>query len=197
MKNYIQIGTNKGNDDFMSIMKNLDEKSRIIHIETQPELIELIETSYCELKEIHDITILNVGIVVDKKINTLYKYKNDTDSALTSIIDRKSVDLESEEIKFKPLTFQELCDNFCIYDIDLLFIDTEGYDYEIINSIDFSKVNIAEIICEKWPFDIDSSDDIKTGPSYFNNVLLKKLSNYELKEFDEKNHKFLKKKNQI
>jgi len=68
MKNYIQIGTNKGNDDFMSIMKNLDEKSRIILIEPQPELIELIETSYCELKEIHDITILNVGIVVDKKI---------------------------------------------------------------------------------------------------------------------------------
>jgi FkbM family methyltransferase len=37
------------------------------------------------------------------------------------------------------LTFQSLCDKHGVGQIDLLYIDTEGYDFEIIKTIDFAR----------------------------------------------------------
>lgn len=47
------------------------------------------------------------------------------------------------------MTFMELCEWYEITDIHYLQIDTEGYDAEIIKSIDFAKVNIDIIKYEQ------------------------------------------------
>lgn len=46
------------------------------------------------------------------------------------------------------ITFEELTNKYNLKKVNILQIDTEGYDYEILNSIDFSKVQIDFIIYE-------------------------------------------------
>jgi len=52
-------------------------------------------------------------------------------------------DIDVEEIQIK--TFSDICEKYSICEIDYLFIDTEGYDYKIINSINFSDIQINKI----------------------------------------------------
>nr|WP_242044197.1 FkbM family methyltransferase [Leptolyngbya sp. FACHB-1624] len=46
------------------------------------------------------------------------------------------------------LTFEELCDKHHIHHIDVIHIDTEGYDFEIIKLIDFEKFRSAIVLYE-------------------------------------------------
>ena len=193
MKTYIQIGTNNGDDDFFKLVSGLTEKTNIFLIEPQFDLIPIIESNYKSLIDKHNITILNNGVVHDKIINSLYKYDETTNGVLSSVIHRKSYDYVVGSINFEPITIFEICDKYKIGKIDLLFIDTEGYDYTIINSLDLDKLNITEIICEIWPYDIDSNDTIVTGPTYFNDIIIPKLNNYTLTKYDCCNYKFTKK----
>ena len=43
-----------------------------------------------------------------------------------------------------------------------------------LNNIDIDRYKIDTIECEVWPYDEDSDIDIKTGPSFFNNVIVPK-----------------------
>ena len=52
-------------------------------------------------------------------------------------------------IKIKAITFNKLIDKYKIEYINKLMIDAEGFDYNIIKSIDFKKIFIKEIIFEK------------------------------------------------
>jgi len=56
------------------------------------------------------------------------------------------------EIKSKGITFGKLCKDLKIKNIDFLQIDTEGFDSEIIKSINLKEINIDMIRYEKWPF---------------------------------------------
>ena len=60
------------------------------------------------------------------------------------------------KITTKSITFDTICSNHGITDIDYLQIDTEGFDSEIIKMIDFSKYKINTIRFEKWPFKSNS-----------------------------------------
>ena len=192
MKNYIQIGTNQGNDDFFNIVKNIKEKSNIFLIEPIKTLIPIIENNYNGLKEYHNIIILNNGIVTDKNINKIIIYQDSGDFALSSIIERKSYQNAVDSVEFEPLTFQELCETYNIKEIELLYIDAEGYDYTIINSIDLNQINIRTLVCEKWDYDIDSSNFIRTDPIFFNETIIPKMKNYNLELYNESNYKFSK-----
>ena len=87
-------------------------------------------------------------------------------------------------IKIKTVTFNELLDKYKIEYISKLLIDTEGLDYKIINSINFKKFFIKEIIFEKKhlnkTFQIgDKLDKIK-------NLLINE--NYEFIDLDNENY---------
>ena len=58
-----------------------------------------------------------------------------------------------QEFKTTSITFDTLCKNYEITKIDYLQIDTEGFDTEIIQMIDFTKYVINTIRYEKWQFD--------------------------------------------
>lgn len=53
-----------------------------------------------------------------------------------------------DERKIKAITFDDLCDKHQLKDIDILQIDTEGYDFKVLSSVDFGKRNIDLIIYE-------------------------------------------------
>ena len=63
----------------------------------------------------------------------------------------KDEDIESVEIK--SLTFNDLMNKYSISEVDKLQIDVEGAEYEILNSIDYEKININQILFESKHFD--------------------------------------------
>lgn len=72
-----------------------------------------------------------------------------------------------ECIKIETMTFNKLIQKYKIEYIKKLMIDAEGFDYNIIKSIDFKKIFIKEIIFEKkhlsTTFQISSKlNEIKT-----------------------------------
>ena len=52
-------------------------------------------------------------------------------------------------VKIKTITFNKLIEKYKIEYISKLIIDTEGFDYKIIKSINFKKIFIKEIMFEK------------------------------------------------
>ena len=58
-----------------------------------------------------------------------------------------------EEIEIQYLTFTDLVNKYSITSIEMLQIDVEGAEYQILNSIDFTKISIQKIIFEFKHFD--------------------------------------------
>ena len=92
-------------------------------------------------------------------------------------------DLDIEEINIQYLTFSDLTDKYSISSIGLLQIDVEGAEFEILNSIDFKKIEIKKIIFEFKHFD----GTFKEGPKL--KLIKEKLIkfDYQLKEIDKEN----------
>jgi FkbM family methyltransferase len=176
MKTFVQIGANKGNDTFYKRMCDLQEPATIVLVEANPNLIPELQVCYYSLRMLHNVLVFNNGIVHDTGVDTLIPHFGS--DGLSSVLTRKSHPYPLEAIKFHPLTFAELCSAAKVSFVDELHIDTEGYDYTILNSIDFDAFPIPYIECEVWPFDVDSTDSIKTGPKYFNEVLKPKMERY-------------------
>ena len=92
-------------------------------------------------------------------------------------------DTDIEQIDIQYLSFSNLIKKYSISSIDLLQIDVEGAEFEILNSIDFEKIEIKKIIFEFKHFD----GTFKEGPKLKSiKEKLVKL-NYQLKEIDKEN----------
>ena len=92
-------------------------------------------------------------------------------------------DTDIEQIDIQYLSFSNLIEKYSISSIDLLQIDVEGAEFEILNSIDFEKIEIKKIIFEFKHFD----GTFKEGPKL--KLIKEKLIkfNYQLKEIDKEN----------
>ena len=97
------------------------------------------------------------------------------------ILDHKSKrfnieDDDINEIQIQSTTFNELCKRYKISIIDKLLIDVEGAEKQIIESIDYKKILIREIVFEYKHLD---------GSFLFNNnlkILIKFLNNKNFQE---------------
>jgi len=88
-----------------------------------------------------------------------------------------------EEVNIHYLTFSDLIIKYFILSIDLLHIDVEGSEFEILNSINFEKIEIKKIIFEYKHFD----GTFKEGPK-LKSIKEKLIKfNYQLKEIDKEN----------
>ena len=92
-------------------------------------------------------------------------------------------DTDIEEVDVQYLTFSDLIEKYSISSINLLQIDVEGAEFEILNSIDFEKIEIKKIIFEFKHFD----GTFKEGPK-LKSIKEKLIKfNYQLKEIDKEN----------
>jgi FkbM family methyltransferase len=92
-------------------------------------------------------------------------------------------DSDIEEVNIQYLSFSNLIKKYSISSIDLLQIDVEGVEFEILNSIDFEKIEIKKIIFEFKHFD----GTFKEGPK-IKSIKEKLIKfNYQLKEIDKEN----------
>jgi len=178
MKTFIQIGANVGNDDFQRMVESIDERIRLILIEPNVDLLEDLSKNYNNLKYKHDIIIISEAISPNGGDVDFYSRTDIKDFGGSSLLNRKNYTLNVKR-KIKSITFNQLCENYLINDVEYLCIDTEALDYEILNSIDISKTNIKIIVFEKWDKgDEDLNERYKNGIEFFNEIISPKFKDF-------------------
>jgi len=161
MKTIVQIGAHKGYDDLTDIIKssyNTDDINLIL-IEPQNEFNEHLIECYKN----YNYIIENVVINTDNEINTtkFYKCSGDLEKEISSINAdhlRKHGKNTFSEVDIPCMTINNLLIKYEIKNIDILFIDAEGYDGDIIKSINFEIFNIENIFYEN--LHLNNNDEI-------------------------------------
>lgn len=159
----VQIGTYNGcnkDDPFDKIVKSTSP-SKVILVEPNKSLNDTIWNNY---KGINNIFLENVAITreANRGLVKLVYPKNKVNGASVngisygehnfSLLPMDDWGSDFEVLEAPSMTLNELCKKYRIKHIHYLQIDTEGYDAEIIKSIDFNRINIDIIKYEDWPF---------------------------------------------
>lgn len=153
MKTFIQIGTNDGNDEFNEIVKQ-ENPDLVILVEPNKNLNSKIDQMY---SDVSNYVIENVAINLERGSCKLY-YPIDHFTGIQfydvhfSLVPMDDWGENLVQIECEGITFTDLCEKYNITSVDYLQIDTEGFDSEIILSIDFSKIDVKKIKYEKWNF---------------------------------------------
>lgn len=145
---FIQIGGNDG-VSFDSLFYRIKERvSKGIIIEPSPKYFKLLQKNYSYNK---NIILLENAIFSKNEVVKLYELNENGLKKLPEFakgigsLNRKHLEraeIDSDDIEYfevQGITFSKVIDDFPIFsNIDFLQIDTEGYDFEILKSIDFS-----------------------------------------------------------
>ena len=144
----IQIGANDGVrfDILNSFIKKYSPK--VIFVEPIKSNYEQLRLNY---KHQNNVYFENSAVSVKDKISYLYKVKDSAlikyDDHIAGVTSFSKKHLLKHGVRLKdiikeiinPITISELLDKHTIDKFDLLYIDTEGYDSEIVN--DFLKTS--------------------------------------------------------
>jgi len=158
VKNLVQIGANDGKsfEELNILIKKYQIKSLLL--EPIKENFELLKKNYEGFK---NVILENSALSINNKISFLYKvnprYYHKYGEFIKAIpsFDRKHLikhGVRSGHItkeKVNQITFLELFKKNKILNLDLLFVDAEGYDYEIINNF-FVVSKMRPVIIFEW-----------------------------------------------
>jgi len=158
VKNLVQIGANDGKsfEELNILIKKYQIKSLLL--EPIKENFELLKKNYEGFK---NVILENSALSINNKISFLYKvnprYYHKYGEFIKAIpsFDRKhlikhgvrSGHITKETVN--QITFLELFKKNKILNLDLLFVDAEGYDYEIINNF-FVVSKMRPVIIFEW-----------------------------------------------
>jgi len=145
---FVQIGANDGIS--FDPIYNLVTKEKVsgIAIEPIPDIFNQLKNNY---EKFPQVKLLNVAIHKDQSEMKLYRvdplnknYPNWTKGTPSFNKSHHKLgnipDCDIIEEVVKCISFNDLLDEYSIKNIDLLQIDTEGYDSEIIKMIDFDRI---------------------------------------------------------
>jgi FkbM family methyltransferase len=192
----VVIGAHSGS--WLKLLFEEHQNQNILLVEPVPYNIALLKENSAKY---NNITIETSAVSEKNEIKKFYYIKPDAVKKLGKhwasgigsfdkqhILNHKNKrflvsDLDIEEINIQYLTFSDLTDKYSISSIGLLQIDVEGAEFEILNSIDFKKIEIKKIIFEFKHFD----GTFKEGPKL--KLIKEKLIkfDYQLKEIDKEN----------
>lgn len=171
----VQIGSNKGYDDFTNLLVGKNVEKLII---VEPFFEHNVNLSKCYEHVTHKV-IENI-IITDnssKDKERIYFHPQDSNHSnkfeLASLNRQHSLKIRNHyldsEIVYRELpctTINNLFDRHNITIIDLLFIDTEGYDDKIIYNIDFSRFTIKDLYYENLHIDSEKLESYLTNNGY-------------------------------
>lgn len=195
--NLIQIGSHKGYDDFSNIVKNYtpEDISFLLLIEPNQEFNESLRKCYMGFNPIIENIVVNTN---EKERKTKFYSCNKTKypdsegsnySELSSLIKPHLIKhgiieefIEENEIECE--TLNNTLERHKIYELDILFIDVEGFDFELLKSIDYNKFNIKKIYYENMHVNDDSVVFFLETKGYMvkKNILLNGWSNEAIKK---------------
>jgi FkbM family methyltransferase len=154
-KPFVQIGASRGYDGFYEICRNNDP-SKIILIEPHKSCHDFLKECYKDFGS--KVYYEELAIVDDENITTAKLVDPYNTTEHCSIVPLKGWSLD-RIIDVPATTITNIFKKYNLFDIGVLYIDTEGYDSRIINSIDFNTVNIKNIVYEAWHFSQDNFDE--------------------------------------
>jgi FkbM family methyltransferase len=165
----LQIGAHKGNDDMTDIIKRYDKDHIEIIILVEPQ--SQYNNNLLDCYRDYNIKIENLVIVDNPEIDKVnfFRCVDEKDSEISSLDlnhlfkHQKSNYIETE---FDCITINNLLEKYNIVDLDILFIDTEGFDDKIIKSIDYDKFNIKSIFYENLHIENNSLIEFLNDKSY-------------------------------
>ena len=161
MINILQIGSNDATDDCFSFIESIDKKfiDNLILIEPQKKYNIKLKEKY---KDIKNLYIENIVITDNEEIDEIDFYividYVGTKDQVSSINKKHALNhgITEDEIectKIEASTINKILKKYNIYELDYLFIDSEGTDSIIIKSIDYKKYNIQNIEYENLHID--------------------------------------------
>ena len=182
----VQIGTNDGCDDVCAFVKaNAETITTCVLIEPLEFLNEQIKQNYAN---INNVIIENIGIAADNTaaVEREFFYEENSDNyQVSSLIENhaKISIKSSNRIVKKLIKVMNINDLFAKYNltvIDYLFVDAEGVDVDIIDSINFSQFTIKNILFES------AHSDGNWNKSNKYDMLVKKLKTlkYDVSDID-------------
>lgn len=181
---FIQIGANDGifNDPLYNFIVTNHKKVKGISIEPIKDYYEELKNNY---KKFPNIITLNAAIHNSETEMPIYRVDREKHSGVSENVKGiasfkrehlsgfKSEDIIKEVVQC--LSFSDLIKMYHIEEIDLLQIDTEGYDSEIILNIDFNLIR-PQII----HFEHGLSDRIMTQEKFLNVTEILHNNEYEI-----------------
>jgi FkbM family methyltransferase len=146
--NIIQVGCYKGDDHVTGFIKqNYDAIKKAILIDANEKFIEQCKVVY---KDLPKVEICHYAIVTDDSETINFYISAEAPEECTAF---KSY-VESSPfcyttVETPAINLNNLFKKYNITDIDRLYIDAEGMDVDIVNSIDFNNVRIKYLHFEQ------------------------------------------------
>jgi len=171
----IQIGAGCGKDYINGLIYEYDVKIAIL-VEPHPDTFKYLEECYSTQ---NNIVLENVAISNQKEKRKLFNYKNDmgeSNRELSSLLLRRSIQHSYESSMIvECISLCALLKKHNINNIDLLQVDTEGFDCEIIKQIPFCRLQPTIIRFEIFDRNDELNNEDMTG--HIKNVGLKAVVN--------------------
>lgn len=149
---YVQVGANDGvmNDPLHSFIRKNYNRVKGFHLEPQPDVFNILRSN---LEKFDNLKALNLGIHQTDEIIDMFRVKPELLDSLpenakgiasfkpdhwvkSNLVPNSSF---IEKIEVHCVNINDFFKMENIDSLDLLLLDTEGYDYEIIKSIDMIK----------------------------------------------------------
>ena len=132
-----------GAHDGASFHRFLNDRWRVIAFEPNPFKYGPIE----KLSQKSNLLTLCKKAISDKEEKGLTFYLSDVSDGISSLCNFHNSHKEAS-FKVDTLRLDTYCNKFNIDNINFLKIDTEGYDYFVLKSLDWSKIKPDIIECE-------------------------------------------------
>ncbi len=153
----VQIGANQGNDELTELLKG-KHIEKLILVEPLDIHNDNLKQCYSNIKEVHieNIAIIDnpnqkeVSFYFHKEDRIEYGWGNHEISTLDKnhILKHGKTEEGIVEIKVPSMTINDLLDKYNLKNIDILFMDVEGFDHNILLSIDYNKYSIKDLYFE-------------------------------------------------
>ena len=155
----VQIGTNTGLDDTRNFCLS-HKPDHILLVEPFDIHLDSIKRNYSDI--IDNVIIENIAIHHLEDVSNVILYYTDLDGPIrgpkcnyevTSMIPQHLIKHGYAPSCLKTfnipcMTLNKLFEKYNITEIDYLFLDIEGIDFEVLQTIDFNRVNIKNIQIE-------------------------------------------------
>jgi len=200
--NIIQVGSHKGYDDFTNIVKSYqtNQINFLLLIEPNSKFNDQLKQCY----DGYNAIIQNIVIVDDDNLKNIKFYNCDENiypdkpgsnySELSSLFKENILKhyVKPEAIIEQWVecsTINNILEKYNLKELDILFIDTEGFDLKLIKSIDFDKYKIKKIYYENLHINNEEAKSFLTSNGYIinNNILYNGWTNEAIKIFKESN----------
>jgi len=167
---FLQIGAFDGvnNDPLNDLIKKHDLKG--IVVEPQPQAFDLLKENY---KSTNNLVFVNAAISNKDETKPFYTTKTEAIQVASfnkqHLIKRNVPVTHIAEVEMQCFTINTLLEQNNFSSLDLIQIDTEGYDFEIVKTIDFTKVQPLVIRYEHEhlsPSDFSNSLELLADQGY-------------------------------